>query len=218
MKSLEDILVIDTETGGLTAGVHSLFSVGMVFMQVHSDHVDIKHCREVLIKHENYKVTAGALKVNNINIVEHEQKAFSPEDALKEIVNYMAHCGFGGKHKAVLLGHNVKFDISFLKDLFDKYDVFFQDDEEDYSPLWDRYVGHRHIDTCAVAKFMYHTRNVFNDISSSKDLFAFYKQEGINPDYGLHTALGDALRTAFAYKQMVDALRNCHGVMNRCLV
>lgn len=207
MRPLEDILVIDTETGGLDPKHHSLLSVGMVSLQVFSDHVDIRHCRQVLVKHETYKVTSGALKVNNINLVEHEKTAFEPLEALKEVIKYIEYCGFTPEHRAVLLGHNIKFDIGFLKPLFDEYDIFLQDEDSDYKSTWDKLIGHHHIDTCSIAKFAYHTRNIFNDISSSKDLFAFFEMEGIDPQYGLHTALGDALRTAYAYKSLVDAMR-----------
>lgn len=195
---IEKIIVIDTETGGLTPGENSLLSVGMVEMTISDEGVTIGSEFEVWLRSGVLKVTPEALNVNKINLLTHIAGAYEERDALNRILEFFDSVGFPTGQKVVFAGHNTKFDLDFLKYLFDSQD----------KNLWNQRIGHRHIDTSPIAKALYHAKIEDEDNSSSSKLFGRYEPDFMNEkDFPLHTALGDALRTAHAYKSMIELMR-----------
>lgn len=210
MIPIERIVVVDTETGGLDPKEHSLLSIGLVILDVYNTTVEVGNTLEVILKHDTYKVTGEALNVNKINILEHHNKAVSPDEALNQIVKFLVDNGFNQDNKATLAGHNVKFDIGFLRKLFNEKQFFIEDglpelpEDSEWVDLFDRLFGHRTIDTSPIAKFLYHVGSHLSDNSSSSKLFERYP---LATELPTHTALGDALRTAYAYKAMIEEMR-----------
>jgi DNA polymerase III epsilon subunit-like protein len=189
---LEKLLVIDTETTGLNPTMNDLLSVGMVEIEILGPgRAVVGISKEVLIRSPEYVVSPKALEINGINLVEHHAKALSQEDAETEIINFLEMLGFGPENKVVCVGHNVAFDIGFLQN-FLGYQT------------WNKYFGHRHIDTTSVAKALYHAGIVGQDVSRSADLFERFSPG--TTTLPLHTALGDSLRTAYAYVAMIKLL------------
>ena len=128
------LLFIDTETGGLDPGRYSLLSVAMVVWE-HEKLIDAK---EWLINDGNLIVTEGALAVNKIDVQEHRQTAMKPSKVIEEIFQYIEKY-FPLENKIVLAGHNVHFDVSFLK-------VFFSQNNVSFS----KHFSHRIIDTSSI--------------------------------------------------------------------
>lgn len=181
---MEDrLLFIDTETGGLNPNKHSLLSLAMVVWE----DMEIIDSQEILINDGLLSVTEEALSINKIDIEKHKQSAISPSQAIEKILIFI------GKHfieqrKITLAGHNVQFDVSFLK-------VLFFQNNENFNP----YFSHRIIDTSSILYYLYLADHFKNRAISSDEAFALFE---IKVD-GRHTALGDALATAELFTKLL---------------
>ncbi len=106
----QPMLFLDTETGGLDPGSHSLLSLGLVV----GDGPVPAHSLEILVRHEPYVVSAGGLKVNRIDLARHHEAALDPPMALN-VLDVFLDQHFPHQCKPIILaGHNVAFDQAFL--------------------------------------------------------------------------------------------------------
>lgn len=180
------ILFVDTETGGLDPNKNSLLSVGFVIWE-NGIIIDKK---EIFIKSENYNVNPFALEFNKLNLLEVYNKGKN-EDEFKVEFNEFILKNFKFGELIILAGHNVNFDVSFLKVFFSKVGIKLSD-----------YFTHRYIDTSSICKFMYHSNLVEKDISSSDKAFLYFGIEVANR----HSALGDAIATAELYSKLIEKI------------
>lgn len=138
-------LFVDTETGGLTPD-HSLLTVSCIVADQDFNIIQIDNSAPGLylqLKHDAYSLTAGALAVNKINISAHHNAAVSLKDARSALVNYIRRAtDITGKRRLVPAGHNVAFDVQFLR-------AYLLDDAQ-----WDQYFTYPALDTAAVARFL----------------------------------------------------------------
>lgn len=178
------LLFIDTETGGLDPGKHSLLSMAMVIWE----DMEILDSMEILINDGALSVTEEALAVNKIDMEKHKRSAVPSAQAMDEIHAFI------GKHftqqcKITLAGHNIHFDVAFLK-------VFFSSNNKDFSEFF----SHRVIDTSSILYYLYLTGHIKQRAVSSDDAFALFdiKVEG------RHTALGDAVATARLFTKLLN--------------
>lgn len=138
-------LFMDTETGGLTPQ-HSLLTVSCIVADEKFNIVPVDDNRPGLylrIRHDEYALTAGALSVNKINIVEHNEKGVTLSVATDLLFGYMQRaCQVVGKKRLVPAGHNVSFDVQFIRAnlLTDKQ--------------WNEFFTYPFLDTAAVARFL----------------------------------------------------------------
>jgi len=182
------LLFIDTETGGLDPDKHSLLSLAMVVWEDRQ----IIDSHELLINDGVLSVTREALSVNRIDMEKHKQSAIPSSQAIGEILL------FTGKHfpqqeKITLAGHNVHFDIGFLR-------TFFSSNDRDFS----KYFSHRIIDTSSILHYLYLAGKIKQRAISSDEAFNLF---GIEVD-GRHTAIGDATATAMLFTKLLNLLRN----------
>jgi len=183
-------LFLDTETGGLDSGQHSLLSMGLVV----GDEGVVRHSMEILIKHEAYVVSAGGLKVNRIDLVQHDAAALGAVEVLAVLDVFLQQYFPCAKEPITLVGHNVAFDRDFLG-------VFLA---EQGRPLEPRF-SHRLIDTHSIASALRDAGKLALPNLSSSALFAHF---GIQiPEDKRHTALGDALGTFELYWKLVGLMR-----------
>jgi DNA polymerase III subunit epsilon len=178
------LLFIDTETGGMDPEKHSLLSVAMVVWE----NMEIIDPQEFLINDGILAVTDEALAINRIDLEKHKKSAISPSQAVEKILL------FTGKHfptqeKITLAGHNVQFDLGFLKILFSR-------NEKDFN----RYFSHRIIDTSSILHYLYLTGQIKQRAISSEEAFEFFE---IKVE-GRHTALGDAMATARLFNKLLN--------------
>ena len=84
-----NFILIDTETTGFDEKKHQILEVGILVIK------DLKVIDEfeVKIKHREYTITAKAMEVNNINIVEHEKEALFEKEATERMLEFL------NKHK-----------------------------------------------------------------------------------------------------------------------
>lgn len=179
------LLVIDTETGGLDPQVHSILSLGAV---VYPYEPSVNEFSEFILERP-VVVDTKALEVNRIDLVEHGKRALSPEKAWEKFILFVnaqagLHRLFG---KVVLAGHNVPFDIGFLRRLHRL--------SGDQTPF-EEYFSHRFVDTMAVGVFMQLCGYV-----GKVGLADLLPVVGLKND-AQHTALGDARATAMLLEAM----------------
>lgn len=175
------LLFVDTETGGLDPELHSLLSIGLVSWE----HGKIKNKQEFLILDDIFRITPDAQAINKIDYNNFIEKASTKEFVYDKILNFLFKSGFSEVEPITLAGHNVGFDIGFLKKFFGG----------NYSNLF----SHRSIDTASILKFMYLSGKIEKDISSSDEAFEYF---GITTD-NRHTAIGDAISTAKLFNELL---------------
>jgi DNA polymerase III epsilon subunit-like protein len=183
------LLLIDTETGGIDPQTHSILSVaGVVWVDGKIEaEFDLKIVEPTL------SVTVQAMQINRINLVDHAAGAFTPVEAGKQLTAFLR------KHfrdelksgaKVALAGHNVGFDIGFLKRLCRLGDV-----------AYNEFFSHRSLDTSSILRFM--------DLAGSAPLQSAGLEEALKhfeitvPEPMRHTALGDARGTAALLNELI---------------
>ncbi len=177
------ILFIDTETGGMVPDKHSLLSIALVVWE----NKEIISSTELLINDGRLCVTQEALDINGINIETHKKTAISPQQAIDKIL-FFVEKHFPGKNKVTLAGHNVQFDVSFLKFMFSQQN-------KDFSS----YFSHRVIDTSSILYYLYLSGKIDQKAVSSDMAFDLFNIKV----KGRHTALGDAIATAQLFNKLL---------------
>jgi len=186
----QPMLFLDTETGGLDPRSHSLLSLGLVV----GDGPKVVHSLEILVRHEPYVVSAGGLRVNRINLVEHSEQALDPPIALSVLDVFLDQHFPHRCQQIVLAGHNVAFDRAFLE-------VFLASQGRALEPRF----SHRLVDTHSLAAGLRDAgRLPLADLNSTA-LFAHFAIEV--PAEQRHTALGDALATFALYWKLVECMQ-----------
>jgi len=136
------ILVFDCETGGLDPQNHTCLSMAFVVADLKTGKISDRLYIELKEPpgpngESTYHVTGKALSINNIDLKKHYEKALVPEDAVGKINDFVKK-NFK-KERPVLAGHNVPFDIGFLKYLYTKvganYESFFHYHYQDTLPI-----------------------------------------------------------------------------------
>lgn len=179
------ILFLDVETGGMDEIKQSLLSIGLTVWEDSK----ILDELEIFISKEKYDYVAAALNINKINLDELRAKGTSEEDSLV-LLNEFCNKHFGS-NKIIIGGHNVAFDIGFIKALYRRNNQEF----------YDRF-SYRLVDTGTLLRFLF-MQGVFDeDISSSDKAFAHFDikfEEGER-----HSALGDARATALLFTKLLE--------------
>ena len=177
-------LVIDTETTGLSPRHNRTLTVGMLLVDVEKDFLNILNSNHIFIRHSGGHVNPAALKVNKINIEEHNKTAIEEDEACEEINSFIDK---NRLHDTTLLGHNFHFDKGFLNALFGKVGIIPK-------------LHNEHDDTMRVWRGLKRERIVPFDLRSNLGTIANY----FNIDYRkAHNALADCHITAKVYHEML---------------
>ena len=185
---MDNIIFIDTETGGTNPEKHSLLSVGLVAW---SKEKGIIASQELFIKNEVYSFTKKAKQINKFCQEQHDAKAVSHRIAVETIRSFCMNST--SKTKEIqIAGHNTHFDVSFLKSLFE---------EQHYS--FSSLFSHRIIDTYSILKYLVDADILQLDTISSSSTFKHFKIQV----KGRHSALGDAEATARLYEALLEVVK-----------
>lgn len=187
---MSKLLVIDTETGGLDPLIHSILSLAGV---VWEDGIIKDEC-EVFIVEGPLVVTAEAMRINQIDLTAHIKKAKPPREAAADFFGFARGC-FDRKCPIVLTGHNVGFDVGFLKRLCRLGGFGFES-----------FFSHRTLDTASILRFLFLLGKVPESATSSTGGFELFHIQV--PDELRHTALGDARATAELLTRMIELVRD----------
>lgn len=191
------LLVLDTETGGLDPLKHSILSLGAVVWEDGAR----KNEFEVLIREPSIEATQRALEENHINIVEHQAKATPPDAAMALFQNFLranfpGHFSSTGEptEKIPLAGHNIDFDVGFLRRFCRLTNVSFE-----------KLFSHRSMDTGSVLRFLILAGKLPFSEPTSDAAFRYFKIEP--PTELRHTSLGDARATAELISKLLSIVK-----------
>ncbi len=183
------LLFIDTETGGVIPEKHSLLSVGLAVWE----DGEVIYSKEMYVKNEVYHVTASALKINRINLIDADEGAYNKSDVIAKLK--MIKSVYFNNERMTVAGHNVAFDVGFIKKMYTDCGREYLDD-----------FAYRTVDTSAILKYLYLGGHFKEDLSASDKAFGYYGL--IKPDdVRRHTALGDCSATVKLFNCL---LKECH--------
>lgn len=191
MKDISDnrFVFIDTETGGTIPEKHSLLSIGLVVWDSLNGKLAEK---ELFVKNNAYIVTKEAKKINKFDEAFHNTIAESPEIVIKNMLSFL-RIYFPENVFIPLAGHNVNFDINFLKVLFKRQ-----------NRSYNKYFSHRTIDTYSVYKTLILSGLIDKNLNSSHDAFSYFDIKVAER----HNALSDCMATVELYEKMLMLIKN----------
>jgi len=169
-------LVIDTETGGIDPGKHSLLEVALAVYDPVGD--NILESDSWMVKEDEYVVTPEAIQVNKISLLSLHKHGSPPEEVIQKI-EQMVERNF--EDKPVVVGHNVNFDINFVDCMFNRFGQSFKD-----------LISHRTLDTAGIIRFFQLTGKIPPTVSGLKGALAYF---GIR-NTQIHRAHDDCIDTA----------------------
>lgn len=178
---MDNLLFIDTETGGLNPVKHSLLSIAFITWNGQELKKD-----SFYVKQKKYFITKEAYQINKINI--NLIKDCSVEK--NEIIKYLReikHCFFSDG-KITLAGQNVNFDYKFLKRLYEEEN---EDFTQDFS--------YRVLDVSSILKFLYIAKKLPKDISALDDAIQYFDI----PITVRHTAMADCEATLKVFEEIL---------------
>jgi DNA polymerase III epsilon subunit-like protein len=182
------LLFIDTETGGLDPARHSILSLGLVA----AEDGKIVDSLDIAVKEKTISAEPRALEVNGIDPARHALKAVPPAEAVGQVKDFISRNKVfsDGKGRAIPIGHNVGFDIEFVRRLFRlagaEYEAIF---------------SHRAVDTQSVLRFLHIKGNLPEDYGALDKALAGC---GIEARTGkAHSAVEDAILTAGLFAKLL---------------
>lgn len=181
MKALSDIVVIDTEAGGLDPLVHSLLSVGLVSGE--GDRVT-----EFFVREPEVVVSTSGMAVNRIDLAQVEAEGLSPAAACDALEAFLAPI-----ERPMLAGHNIAFDLAYLRRLYHLA-----------GRAMPKSMAHRTVDTHSLMWALRIRGRLPAHVTGSDAAFAHF--EIAPPTEARHTALGDALATRLLVERLLECL------------
>lgn len=170
-------LPFDTETGGVTEG-STLLSVHFAVCDANFNIVDELDLRvKPNGKEAEYNVTAKALEINKIDLIEHDKVAISFSEAGKRVRDFVWANSQQGKVKLIPVGKNIAFDVKKVTDQLLG------------APTWNQYVSYRTYDLTTMIIMLKRNGKLPSDAPES--LVQLSEYFGIKEDW--HTARGDNL-------------------------
>lgn len=181
--------IIDTETGGLNPVNNSLLTIAVVMVK---DGV-VEFKEEWSVKHDTYNVTPYAMKVNKINLVDHDGKAISSAIVSNKIKIKTRE--IFGIDKPNVIGHNINFDLGFI------FNQIMSKKE------WEMLFSYRNIDTAGIARFLIDSGKISSYKADLGTLMEYFNV-GMDSDEARHTAMYDAECTWEVYNHMVNLIQD----------
>ncbi len=137
MKPRTGWFAFDTESGGLENEFHSLLTLSGIVVDDNLKPLALPI--NLKIKHDVYRVTAKALEINKINLVEHDKVATTIEASGNELYKYLLP--FIENGRLGIIGQNVEFDKGFVL-------------KSGLIRIWDRFFNRDVLDTKEIASHL----------------------------------------------------------------
>lgn len=179
----EQIVVIDTETGGLDPYHHSLLSIGLVSWCG-------RYQTELFVIEDELNTNPRSMEINKIDLNWLKTVGKSPADVCDQIDHFIQELPV---HPVIFAGHNIAFDLAFLKRLYHLA-----------SRALPSTISHRSLDTHTLLWLLSDRQGGDAHLCTSDGAFQHF---GVSPPEQLrHTALGDAMATRDLLVQLLDQL------------
>ncbi len=180
-------VIIDTETGGLDPSHHSLISVGLV--SACGTRMD-----EFIVRETPLVSDPRSMAIHGISPTTIEEQGLAPSDAVDRFESFFKSM----EGPVLLVGHNVSFDLSFIKRLYRLA-----------SRPESRKISHRSLDTHTMLWTGIQLGIFPSTVNTSDGAFNHFQIEP--PADKRHTALGDAIAT----QKLVSSIMNAfEGALN----
>lgn len=186
---MKRFLIIDTETGGFDPQTYSILALGAVVWERNRviDQV------EFFVAEPQPKCDPEALKINRIDLDWLAEHGEPPDVVVGRLEEFLKphFSDLAAGEGISLVGHNVQFDVDFVKRL--------------YRLAGRRFAGifsHRVIDTSSVLRFLILAGKLPLSSAGSSEAFEYF-QIPIDPDER-HTALADARATSALLDKLID--------------
>lgn len=185
------VLVLDTETGGLSPREHSLLTIAGVAW---TPTAQPRPLFSLMVREEPIVVQPEAMEVNRIDLRVIEEEGLTPSEAV-DAIRYALDHHFGPNREPVTLaGHNIGFDVGFLQRLYRLGKAEYAQD-----------FARRTLDTATIFAFFMASGLVPSGKANGDRMFA---SMGIPVgQQHRHTALGDAWATALSMSRMAQTVR-----------
>ncbi len=151
---MDKFMGFDAETGGVTTDC-SLLTMFFTVMDNDLNEVDKLHLKVKPNNGAAYIVTAEALRINKIDLVEHDKVAITESEAGRLLREFLVKHSENGKVKIIPVGHNVGFDEDFIwMHLLNRRE-------------YHKYMSYRKLDTGVIAQFLKKKGLIPNTVSGS---------------------------------------------------
>lgn len=180
-------LVFDCETTGLVANCNVLTAYFIILDNEYNiiDELDLK------IKYPFYIIFPKALEINKIDILEHDKKAISKNEATNSLINFLKKY----ETKFTIIGHNINFDIDMLKNnnILSENDI-------------NIYFEPQYLDTYLLAKKLKKEKKISKLQSLSLSKLCYYLDINLESNCNLdfHNAKYDTYMTINLYKKLIE--------------
>lgn len=185
-----NLLFVDVETTGLDNKKHGVVELAV---ELYKDGVKINEFNEHFFDKRS-PVSLGALKVNKKTVAKLYESTLEDLSVMK-FIDWLIALDLKGP--TYICGHNVQFDVGFIKAMLAKYGV------EDLEQI----VGYKYLDTFTLASALILTGKLQTD-NNATNLGAIAKGLGIDlSQYTLHTAKDDVRLTVDVFFKMLELLK-----------
>lgn len=184
---LEDVVILDTETGGLDPWQDSLLSVGMISG-------DGAHRVEIFVAEPEIHITPRSQAIHHLSADWIRANGHDPAAACDAIDGFIADYSARRGRPVIIAGHNVAFDLAFLRRLYRLAE----------RPLPNTLV-HRTLDTHTLLWALAAQGALPPTACASDGAFAHF--DIAPPEEARHTALGDALATRALLARLLEMIR-----------
>jgi len=184
-------ICLDCETGGI--GLDK--SLLTVYFEVLDEKFNSIGSLDLKIKHDVYNVTAEALSINNINLVEHHAIAEYKATAGKKLLDLIKKYSQNGSVKLIPVGHGVSFDLQFIWEYLLGRKTF------------EAYCAYRKLDTAVIAQFLKAQGKLPESVSGSLESLVEYYAIDVpfdNVNEKAHEAKWDTRATIAVLKAQLE--------------
>jgi len=182
-----EYIAFDCETGGLEPTC-CLLTAYFAVLDRDLNIIDSLYLKVKPNAGQPYIVTAEALNVNKINLIEHDKIAIAQNFAGSQLRDFIHKYSQNGKIKLVPVGHNITFDLLWVHEhLLNRRE-------------FEKYTSYRKIDTAVLAQNMRRKGELPDTISGS--LGGLVAHFGIVVDGNAHEADYDTKVTIEVLKRM----------------
>ena len=182
MNRLKNVIIIDTETGGLDPLKHSLMTIGLISG-------DGRLKKEITVAEPEIVSDPRALAVNRLDPIIVAATGVTPEQACNDIDDFLTKAHADGR--PMVCGHNIAFDLAFMRRL---YTMVGRPVPQCFS--------HRTLDTHSLMWSLIAVGRLPATVTGSDAAFAYFDIEP--PSELRHTALGDAVATRDLLERLLD--------------
>jgi len=184
-------IALDTETGGVTPET-SLLTAYLAILDENLLVVDDLNLR-VKPEDGNYVVTAQALAINKIDLIEHDKVAMTYKAAKGVLYDFLYRNCMDKHEKLIPVGHGTAFDVKrVVTHLISQ-------------GSWETFVSYRTLDTSIAAQFLRAAGRFPDSVSGSLgSLVGHFKL----PSQGeLHDARVDTLQTVSVLRELLNLIK-----------